>query len=826
VGQVEHSGGSLPGAAAHGDDVPHAQTSARHRVRLFHDDDYPAARIAEYLHESLARGGAAMAIATPPHSRALTAHLQELGEDVSALTRTGQLVIRDAEPLARALVERGLVRPGRFGELVRAPVTAALARYGSLRVYGEIVDLLCRSGEVGSAIELERSWNELLAQQPVDLLCGYAMHNFSDARSVVAFRTVCDQHAAIQPVAGDAAFSDANRLVAELQQTTAALQTEASRRIEIERERAVLERSERDANSRARRADAQAHDAHRRLELLSDSMDRIADARLDLEEVLDTLASEIARPDLADGCVIHLRDESGRTLRLAALRNLRPEIAADAQRILRETPVEVGVGIVGGVAENGVPVHVRVQPDMTFEQSRPEYRAHVERHPLSAFIVVPLRASGQLLGTLTASRYLPSAPFLEDDQRVIEQLASRGALAVENAMLYARAQQDRARAEAANRTKDEFLAMLGHELRNPLSPILTAVQLMRLRANGMLTKERTIIERQVNRMVRLVDDLLDVSRIARGKVQLKRAPVELAGVVAEAIEIASPILEERAHKLITSVATTGLMVDADADRLGQIIVNLLTNAAKYTPPGGKIEVRAKANDGMVALTIRDNGVGIEPHVLSRVFDLFAQAEQPSDRAQGGLGLGLSIARSLAELHDGTLHARSDGAGCGSEFTLELPLLRTSGVDGLANGESVRARARSIAVRRILVVDDNRDAAEALVEALEEMGHVVQIAHDGPSALEVARVFQPELALLDIGLPVMDGFELCRRMSAQLSQRPFKLVAVTGYGQATDRQRSRDAGFHAHLVKPVDLDRLEAVIDELSASMPADDTAVA
>lgn len=367
-------------------------------------------------------------------------------------------------------------------------------------------------------------------------------------------------------------------------------------------------------------------------------------------------------------------------------------------------------------------------------------------------------------------------------------------------------------AESANRAKDEFLAMLGHELRNPLSPILTALQLMKLRGGD--GRERTVIERQVTHLTRLVDDLLDVSRIARGKVELKQEVVEMALVVANAIELASPLLEQRTQTLDVDVARRGLAVRGDPTRLSQVVANLLTNAAKYTPPGGHITVRAGNEDGDVVLRVRDTGIGIDHEVLPRVFDLFVQERQAIDRSQGGLGLGLTIVRSLVEQHRGSVSAHSDGPGRGSEFVVRLPEV-SSAPDADAGphrspGTTVPAASAGIG-RRILVVDDNEDAADMLSDALKMKGHVTTVAHDAPDALKVAAAFMPEVAFLDIGLPVMDGYELAVRLREIPGLSGLRLIAVTGYGQESDRRKSEVAGFHHHLVKPVDLDAVDTVL---------------
>ncbi len=364
----------------------------------------------------------------------------------------------------------------------------------------------------------------------------------------------------------------------------------------------------------------------------------------------------------------------------------------------------------------------------------------------------------------------------------------------------------RREAEAANRAKDEFMAMLGHELRNPLAPILTALQLMRLRNVAGAERERTIIERQVKHLVSLVDDLLDVSRITRGKVQLRRERLDLADIVAKAIEMTSPAIESRRHSLNVQVPR-GLVVNGDAARLGQIMANLLTNAAKYSDPGGSIGVTGACQGSQALLTVTDSGRGIDPEMLPRIFELFAQERQEIDRSEGGLGLGLAIVKSLVQAHGGTVDAHSDGKGRGATFTIRVPLAPHQ-----AEAEAEDAEAPSLPVMpglRILVVDDNADAAEMLADSLRACGHLTLVALNGPGALEMAAAFHPDVALLDLGLPVMDGFEVAQRLKDQPDSGHVELVAITGYGQEIDRRRTRDAGFDEHMVKPVDFDRLEA-----------------
>ncbi|HET9768011.1 MAG TPA: ATP-binding protein [Thermoanaerobaculia bacterium] len=377
-------------------------------------------------------------------------------------------------------------------------------------------------------------------------------------------------------------------------------------------------------------------------------------------------------------------------------------------------------------------------------------------------------------------------------------------------------------AERAGAAKDEFFAMLGHELRNPLSPILTALQLMKLRGSGELERERTIIERQVHHLLRLVDDLLDVSRITSGKLRLERKPVELAEVVAQAIERVGPLIAQRAHRLHVDVPTDGLLVEGDPARLAQVVANLLMNAGKYTPSEGRIEVRATVEGSEAMLAVRDNGLGIPAELLPSVFDLFVQGPRGRDRSEGGLGLGLAIVQNLVRLHGGSVAVHSDGIGKGAEFTVRLPLaLRVRDGESLAAKGQPAWRGRRV---RVLVVDDNVDAAQTLAELIETMGCEARVAHDGPAALLAAQELQPELVLLDIGLPVMDGYEVAARLR-RACRGPLRIAALTGYGQPEDHERSRRAGFDCHFVKPLAPEALQALIAGLVASQAAGATGI-
>ncbi|MGE3956976.1 MAG: ATP-binding protein [Vicinamibacterales bacterium] len=366
----------------------------------------------------------------------------------------------------------------------------------------------------------------------------------------------------------------------------------------------------------------------------------------------------------------------------------------------------------------------------------------------------------------------------------------------------AQAEGARAEAEEASRAKDQFLAMLGHELRNPLSPIVTALALLRMRGTPW-TREHVVIERQVTHMSRLVNDLLDVSRITRGTLELRREPIEMADVITRATDMAEPRLEERRHSLEVDVPE-GLRVTGDEVRLAQVFGNLLSNAATYTPDGGSVRVRAERRNSEIAVEVSDTGRGISPDVAPRIFDLFVQGPRAIDRREGGLGLGLAIAKSLVELHDGRIEAHSAGVNRGSTFTVVLPAASTEA--RTAEAVPVNAPLPSHPLR-VLVVDDNADAAEMLATLLAGSGHDVRTASDGPQALDILDTFRADVTVLDIGLPVMDGYELARRIHDRHGTEAPVLIAVTGYGQVEDAERSRQAGIAHHLVKPVDGDDL-------------------
>ncbi len=361
----------------------------------------------------------------------------------------------------------------------------------------------------------------------------------------------------------------------------------------------------------------------------------------------------------------------------------------------------------------------------------------------------------------------------------------------------------------ADRKKDEFLAVLAHELRNPLAPMRNALEMVRLSADDptVIGSVRGTMERQVDHMVRLTDDLLDVSRITRNRLELRRKPVDLSAVVHRAMESSDPILKERRHSVSLALPSTPLVVDADESRLAQVLYNLLGNAAKYTHPGGRIHVRAMREGLDAIITVSDNGIGMAREHLRSVFEMFTQVDSSLERSQGGLGIGLTLSRRIVELHGGTIEAASEGTGKGSTFTVRLRAAESSSLL-----EPTPARTFALPKgRRILIADDNRDSADTLATMLQMVGHDVRVCYDGVNALTQAELFRPEVMLLDIGMPVLNGLELASRIRERSWGVQMRLIALTGWGQPEDIRRSQQAGFNHHLVKPVELSRLQELL---------------
>ena len=443
--------------------------------------------------------------------------------------------------------------------------------------------------------------------------------------------------------------------------------------------------------------------------------------------------------------------------------------------------------------------------------------------PITSLIIVPLLARGRTLGALSLGAGPSGRTFRSDEVAMATELAGRAAMALDNALLY-RTIRDQ------DRRKNEFLAMLAHELRNPLTPITNALYIMdQYGADGeKLGWAKKVIGRQIRLLGRLVDDLLDVSRITQGKIALRVEDVDVAEVVAAAVETARPLIDARQHRFTMTLRETSLRVKGDFARLAQILANLLNNAAKYTEPNGSIWLTVAREGAEIVFCVRDSGMGIPSESLSSIFDLFAQSERTLDRSQGGLGIGLTLVRRLVEMQGGSVSVRSEGHDRGSEFTVRMPAGKPAepAVAAPLPGERTQHAAASDGC--ILVVDDNRDAAESMAVLLRMAGYVVHIAYDGPTALEAVQSIRPRVVLLDLGLPGLDGFQVAERIRAMPDGARILLIAISGYGQDEHRRRARQTGFDQHFVKPIDPVAITELLaeDRRSDSRPASGNVVA
>jgi signal transduction histidine kinase/DNA-binding response OmpR family regulator len=428
---------------------------------------------------------------------------------------------------------------------------------------------------------------------------------------------------------------------------------------------------------------------------------------------------------------------------------------------------------------------------------------------LETTLLLPLTIENKTGGVLLLGRIRSDAPYELSDMQLAAELAARGSVALEKAALLQRIRE-------ADKRKDEFLAMLAHELRNPLAPIANALEMLKRSPEPDLRGQaQETIERQLQHLVHLVDDLMDVSRITKGKIELRREPVRLRDMIAHAVETSQPLIGKHHHQLEVSPLEKDIWLHADASRISQIFSNLLNNAAKYTNDGGRIQLSVEAQDSSVKICVRDNGIGLSSDMLPKVFDLFSQADASLERTQGGLGIGLTLVKNLVEMHGGTISVRSDGLGRGCEFQVVLPVI--SPPEALC-GEEKKAPAASSSPStplKVLIVDDNEASAKTMGWMLEIEGHEARLAHEGKKAIELAKAYRPNVILLDIGLPGMNGYDVCKALRHEAGLEKTVFVAQTGWGQEEHRRRSKEAGFDHHLVKPVNLVTLQQLFHNLT-----------
>ena len=566
---------------------------------------------------------------------------------------------------------------------------------------------------------------------------------------------------------------------------------QAQERISLAEEKAAREAAER---------------ASRRLAFLAEASGSLASS-LDLDATLRDLGRLIV-PRFADVCLVSLAPGDGHPERheMTWATN-EPEFPLLAASML-EVGDEAVADAIKRVCASGKSETIERDPDGPVESRVPLPRG-LTAHTL---LLVPLLVRARRLGALTLGIETPERRFDADAGAMVNELASRAATAIDNALLFRKIQDE-------DQRKNEFLAMLAHELRNPLAPISNAVHILRVSDGdpGKLDWARELIARQLKQLVRLVDDLLDVSRITRGKIELKIEAVDVAQVAASAIETSRPNIDGSRHALSVQLPSDPLHVRGDFARVSQILSNVINNAAKYTPKGGRISLTAAREGDSVVFRVRDSGVGIPPEFLTSIFDPFTQVDRTLARSHGGLGIGLTLVRRLVEMQHGSVSVKSEGRNRGSEFTVRLPLATVADAPAV---EAAPPEGPSPAGLRVLVVDDNRDVADSTASVMRMNGCDVHVAYDGKAALESVQRLRPDAVLLDIGLPAIDGYLVAEHIRAQPENGRTMIVALSGYGQEQDRIRSKSVGFDYHLVKPIDPTLLAGLVGSLRVSRDA------
>lgn len=840
-----------------------------HFVQFYEHESELLQPLADYLQHGLETGAGAIVIATARHLEQLEHQLGARGLDVARLRARGQLVaLEGSATLARIGCEGG-PQWSRFVEVVGAVVAELRREYPRVIAFGEMVSLLWMDGKHVAALQLEELWNELAQRETFSLYCAYPMPKGAGSAYLRDYERVCALHDHVMsPEHYERSPPEARmQLVAQLQQKARALEWEVQRRIMVERALAERDRELSDFLENALEgllkvgADGTMFWVNgAALELLgcsdAECIGRsIEDFHLDPEDGRESLRRLASGETLRNHAVALLRaDGSVRHVRIAAnaqwdagrlihsrwyirddtherlAENARAHLAAIVESSDDAIVSKTLEGIVrswnsaaerlfGYTAEEAVgqPITLIIPAERVQEE-----RAILEKlrrgERIEHFETVRVAKSGRRIDVaLTISPIRNAAGVIVGASKIARDISERKASEQAQERTIGELRRAEEALLEADRRKDEFLAVLAHELRNPLAPIRYAVAWAKRDRRGEAGRlqAQAIIERQVEHMSRLLDDLLDVSRITRGTLLLRCSSVELSAALAAAQEAARPLLEAKSHALVLKLPQQPIRLVADPVRLAQILANLLVNSAKYTDTGGHIEVEAREEGAELVVAVRDNGIGISPEMMPRLFTLFAQASPALERSEGGLGIGLSLVRGLVELHGGTITAHSPGTGRGAEFILRLPIGEPTGAELQRQSGAPRASAPA-APLRVLVADDNRDSAASCAALLESAGHEVSIAHSGGEALELARRLEPSALLLDIGMPELNGYQLAQRIRSTGWGRAATLIAITGWGQEQDKRRAFEAGFDHHLTKPIDPASLETLLQGAAA----------
>ena len=833
-----------------------------HFVQFYEQDAALLQSVTEFIHHGLDAGAGAIVIATASHLEELERGLRTRGVDVAAAREREQLVILEAAATLARIMHHGTPQWTRFLEVVGSVLAALRRRHPRVVAFGEMVAVLWRDGRQEAAVQLEQLWNELGEREPFALYCAYPLPKHADAADLRSFDRICSQHRRVMPSESyvNSAPEVRLRLIAQLQQKARALEWEAQRRTMVERALADRDRELSDFLENALEGllkvgpDGTVFWVNGAgLELLGSSEAHcigrsIEDFHLDPDDARESLRRLLAGGTLRnhatvlrgmDGAVRHVRvaanahwdagklihsrwfvrDDTHERLAENARAHLAAIVESSDDAIVSKTLEGIirswnraAERLFGYTAEEAVgqPITLIIPPERVQEEQEIQAKLRGGER-IDHFETVRLAKSGRRIDvSLTISPIRNANGIIVGASKIARDIGERKAADEARQRALGELKRAEEALREADRRKDEFLAVLAHELRNPLAPIRYAVAMARKnnRPEAERQQAQAIIERQVDHMGRLLDDLLDVSRITRGTLILRRSTVDLASVVAAAQESARPLIEARGHTLTVRLPAGSIRLVADPVRLAQVLSNLLINAAKYTDTGGRIELEAKRGRNGLVVAVRDNGIGISAEMMPRVFTLFAQASPAIERSEGGLGIGLALVRGLVELHGGTVSARSRGVGQGSAFVVRLPLGNPADPAGSAKAVPACAESKPL---RLLIADDNRDSATTCAALLQASGHQVAVAHTGREAFDMACKLHPDALLLDIGMPELNGYQLAHRIRGTSWGSRAMLIAITGWGQEQDKRRALAAGFDQHLTKPIDPDGLEMLL---------------
>lgn len=818
-----------------------------HFVQFYENDEFLIDSVSDYVEAALREGNGSIVIATQDHRRAIELRLNESGVRAGEAIAQGRCLFLDALQTLDRFVVAGIPDRDRFFDVIGSQIAQLTARCRRVHAFGEMVALLWAEGNREGAIGLENLWNELGKVHSFSLFCAYPLSGFSDSNDTDHLSGVCGCHSRVVPCESYSAIDGAEERLEEitrLQQRAQALEAEISHRHAVE---SALSSRERELTDFFENATEGLHKVgpdgtilwanqaecdllgYPRSEYIGQPITRFhADADV-IADILvrlkrgESLKNQPARLRAKDGSIKHVLINSSACFEngvFAYTRCFTRDVTelkdAERDRALLAAIIESSHDAIIGQKLDGTITSWNQGAEQLYGYSTAEAVGN------SISLLIPddrLAEEAEIVGRIACGEriaHFETCRRRKDGSEVDVSLTVSPIRdpngAVVGASKSARDISDRKRAELAliesNRRKDEFLATLSHELRNPLAPIRNAVETLRaLGIQDEVAEEcKDIIDRQVSLLTRLVSDLLDVSRISRGKIELRREAVNIASVIRNAVETSRPLIDDHQHTLTITLPKLPTFVDIDPIRIAQVISNLLNNSVKYTEPGGRIHLKVTRSNDEAIIAVSDTGVGITAEDLPFVFDMFRQVDDPSSRGQGGLGIGLTIVRQLVEMHGGGVTATSEGRGKGSEFVVRLPLCEPPGLQ-VADAKPEPAVLR----RKILVVDDNRDSGSTLAKLLSLKGHETRMAIDGLDAIQIAEEFRPDVILMDVAMPRMNGIDATWHIRQQPWGRDVRIVALTGWGQPDDIERSTAAGCCAHLVKPIDLTALQDVL---------------